>query len=258
MSIDPADALFAARRTATPIESLSPHLAEDDIAGGYALQARLIAQSLDADRIFAGWKIGLTSPAALALFGADQPMVGRIFADSIIPDGGSLDMARTCAPRIEGEILLEIGHLPPADADDAALIASIALVRPAMEIADSRIAGWPRRAAHAIADNACCGWIVPSARGVAATGIDFAALAMEMTEDGASIITGKGSDCMGSILNVYRWFVARAHECGWPVLPGEIVLTGAMGAPAPLDGCHDYRLSISGFDPVTLSTGVAR
>lgn len=255
---DLAEQLFAARRDARPVESLDDAFAGLDCVAGYALQEKLVERSIAAGRRPVGWKVGLTSPTALALFGAEEPMVGRIFADSLIDDGGTLDVARACSPRIEGELLIEMGQLPDPDADEAALIGSIRSVRPAIEIADSRIAGWPRGVGHATGDNACCGWLVSAGTGLAPTGIDFARVAMEMSENDVPIVAGKGSDCMGSILNVYRWFAAKALRMGWAVQPGDLLLTGAMGRAAPLVGGCDYRVTLTGLGMVTLSTKVAQ
>lgn len=228
-----------------------------DSALGYAVQDRLIEAFHVAGRSQIGWKIGLTSAKALALFGADEPMVGRIYADSRTEDGGTLDLSRCCAPRVEGELLIEIGHLPDPGATDAAVVAGIRSVRPAIEIADSRIAGWPRAVGHAIADNACCGRIVFPANGKPAGSIDFATIGMTMTEDGLPVTEGKGSDCMGNILNVYRWFADRARWSGWQVQAGDLLLTGAMGRAVEPSAGRSYQVSLGTLGRLSLRTGTA-
>jgi 2-keto-4-pentenoate hydratase len=58
------------------------------IAEGYAVQQLVDAGFRAAGREPIGWKIGHTSP---------EPMVGIIYADSLLQDGGALDLAQTCA-----------------------------------------------------------------------------------------------------------------------------------------------------------------
>lgn len=244
--------LAEAYRTSTPIDPVELGFDTADAKHGYAVQERLIHAFEAAGRRQIGWKIGLTSAKALALFGADEPMVGCIYADSRIEDGGMLELAACCSPRVEGELLIEIDHLPDADADDAAVVAGIRSVRPAIEIADSRLAGWPRAVGHAIADNACCGRIVFPPSGKPAGSIDFAAIGMTMTEDGLPATEGEGSDCMGTILNVYRWFSDQARRAGWAVKTGDLLLTGAMGrAVEPVAG-RSYQVSLSSLGRVSL------
>jgi 2-keto-4-pentenoate hydratase len=246
--------LADAFRSARPVDPSDLGFDAADSAFGYAVQDRLVEAFQAAGRGQIGWKIGLTSAKALALFGADEPMVGRIYADSRIEDGGTLDLSRCCAPRVEGELLIEIDHLPDPDADDAAVIAGIRSVRPAIEIADSRIAGWPRAVGHAIADNACCGRIVFPASGAPAGAIDFADIGMTMTEDGVPVTDGKGSDCMGSILNVYRWFADRARRSGWEVQAGDLLLTGAMGRAVEPSADRSYQVSLGTLGRLSLRT----
>lgn len=249
--------LAEAHRTSTPLDPVELGFDAADAEHGYAVQERLIQVFEAAGRRQIGWKIGLTSAKALALFGADEPMVGRLYADSRIEDGGMLDLSRCCAPRVEGELLIEVDHLPDADADDAAVVAGIRSVRPAIEIADSRLAGWPRAVGHAIADNACCGRIVFPTSGAPASAIDFADIGMTMTEDGVSVTDGKGSDCMGSVLNVYRWFADRARRTGWSVQAGDLLLTGAMGRAVEPSAGRSYQVSLGTLGRLSLWTGTA-
>ncbi|MFZ5707953.1 MAG: 2-keto-4-pentenoate hydratase [Pseudomonadota bacterium] len=247
--------LADAFRTARPIDPSELGFDAADSSCGYAVQDRLVEAFQITGRRQIGWKIGLTSAKALALFGADEPMVGRIYADSRIDDGGMLDLSRCCAPRVEGELLIEIDHLPDADADDAAVVAGIRSVRPAIEIADSRIAGWPRAVGHAIADNACCGRILFPPSGFPADQIDFAAIGMTMVEDGTLVTEGRGSDCMGTILNVYRWFADRARRAGWEVKAGDLLLTGAMGRAVEPSPGRTYQVWLESLGQVSLRTG---
>jgi 2-keto-4-pentenoate hydratase len=249
--------LADAYRTSTPIDPVELGFDAADAEHGYAVQERLIRAFEAAGRRQVGWKIGLTSAKALALFGADEPMVGRLYADSRIEDGGMLDLSACCAPRVEGELLIEIDHLPDADADDAAVVAGIKSVRPAIEVADSRITGWPHAVGHAIADNACCGRIVFPASGAPASSIDFAEIGMAMTEDGFPVTEGKGSDCMGSILNVYRWFADRARRGGWQVQAGDILLPGAMGRAMEPAAGRSYQVSLGTLGRLSLRMEMA-
>jgi 2-keto-4-pentenoate hydratase len=247
-----AELLFEARRDARPLDQ--SELGIEDLAQGEAVQARLMERFSAEGRGTIGWKIGLTSPAAMAAFGAKEPMVGRLFADSLLPSGGQLDPSITCAPKIEGELLIEIGELPDPDCDDRSLLASIRSVRPAMEVADSRIAGWPKGVAAALADNACCGWIV-MAPGGSPVDLDLAALTMDLTGNGKTLSRGSGESCMGSPLTVYRWFLEKAAISGWRLRPGELLLTGAMGPPVTMQPGTRYSLKMEDLGSVDLAFG---
>jgi 2-keto-4-pentenoate hydratase len=247
-----AELLFQARCDARPLDQ--EELGIEDLRQGEAVQARLLERSKAAGRRAVGWKIGLTSPAAMSAFGASEPMVGRIFEDSLLPSGGQLDPAITCTPKIEGELLIELGERPDADCEASILLASIRSVRPAMEVADSRIAGWPKGVAAAVADNACCGWIVMAPEGQTGD-LDLAVLEMELAGNGEVVSRGSGESCMGGPLTVYRWFLQKAAASGWELRPGEWLLTGAMGPPVTMQPGTRYCLTMEKLGSVGLGFG---
>lgn len=238
-----------------PLEGEDTLTLLSDVEQGQFIQHDLHEAFLAAGRIPIGWKLGLTSQPAMDLFGADEPMVGGIYADSLLRDGATLSPHETVSPRIEGEMLLEIGTVPPPGASDEELIASLALVSAAFEVADSRFHGWPRAIGGAIADNACCGWVIRSQQSIAPSEADFEDTAMVLTCDGESISEGRASACLGSVLEVYRWFIESSHRCGRQLKPGEIILTGAMGPAIPMEAPATYHLSCPGLGEATLHFG---
>lgn len=243
-----ASRLAAAFHSATAIAD-DGALPDLTIAQGYAVQHRVDTLFRAAGRKPIGWKIGLTSP---------EPMVGIIYADSVLDDGAELDLASCCAPKIEGEILLQIGTVPSSDADDEALIQSLESVEVAIEVADSRIAGWPKQLGHSIADNACSGRIVRAANLLSPAAIDWPAVRMQLFADGEAIAEGQGSNCMDGALNVYRWFLQKSAERGRALRAGDIILTGSIAIPAPMAAETDYEVIFEGLGKLGLRTGKAK
>lgn len=248
-----AELLDRARHDAEPLskERLPGVMSE---AEGYSVQCDLTALAKRKGRMAAGWKIGLTSSPAQAAFGATEPMLGVIYADTLLSSGCQIDLDHFIAPRIEGEVLLEVGAPPSVSADDAALLASIASVRAAFEIADSRISGWPARVGQAIADNACCGAVVTGMVGAPAKALDFTGAQSILEADGAVIASGRTSECLGGILSAYRWLVRELAQQQRCLNPGDFILCGAIGGASPLAAGVTYQLQIDGLEPVTLTT----
>ncbi len=244
-----AELLVAARKLARPVTGLDQLL---DGNSGYRVQALVDQRHREAGRKPIGWKVGLTTP---------EPMLGIIYGDSVLPDGAVLDLRDACAPRIEGEILLRIGQVPDPECDDATLLASIASIQAAMEIADCRITNWAAPLDHWVADNACCGWIVPASESFAPDRFDLAKVRMQLTGNGSPIAEGLGSNCMGGALQVYRCFLGATARQGRVVRNGDILLTGSIGVPTPMRAGTRYHLHIAGeagvVGEVSLSTAHA-
>lgn len=241
-----ADLLVAARKLARPVTGLDQLL---DANSGYRVQALVDQRHREAGRKPIGWKVGLTTP---------EPMLGIIYGDSVLSDGAVLDLRDACAPKIEGEILLRIGQLPDPECSDATLLASIASIQAAVEVADCRITDWAAPHDHWVADNACCGWIVPASDSFAPDRFDLAKVRMQLTGNGSLIAQGLGGHCMGGALHVYRWFLGAAARQGRAVRNGDVLLTGSIGVPTPMRADTRYHLQMSGgtgmVGEVSLST----
>lgn len=224
-----AQALYTARNSQTPSDTIRNLLGGSDITAGYKIQSALTTLDLNEGRVRAGWKTGLTSEAALKLFKTPEPMVGNIWADTRLENGAHVDLAELIAPKIEGEILIEVGQPCAFDASDVVLLISIKKVYASFEIADSRLTGWAGAIGHAIADNACCARILTSETGISPDSLDLAQASMTLTCDGEKISKGMGKNRLGNPLNVYRWFLEFAHRTGREVKSGDLILTGAIG-----------------------------
>ena len=153
-----ADRLHRAAVARLPCAPVRDLIGADDVAAAYAVQARNTARGIAAGRRVAGRKIGLTARAVQQQMGVDQPDFGTLFADMAMGNGEEIPWRRVLQPKIEGEIALVLerdltGEMPTA----ADLLRAAAYAVPALEIVDSRIAGWDIRIADTIADNASSG-----------------------------------------------------------------------------------------------------
>jgi len=133
---------------------------------------------------------------------------------------------------------------------------AVATTRVALEIVDSRIAGWDISYADNVADNASSGLYVLGDELDAA--VDPAAA--DMTMNGVVVSTGAGAACLGSPLNALLWLARTAIEFGEPLRAGQVVLSGALGPMAPV-GPGDFAesvLSIDGRPVGTVTTEFAQ
>lgn len=244
--------LFDARGAVLPLPAQEVANSVQDLEHARVIADALCMLEREHGRTQIGWKIGLTSKPALAAFSATEPMVGRLYVDASLAPGESFSLAQAIDPRIEGELLIEIGDQCAAEASDEELLASIAAVYPAYEIADSRIHGWPRHVRVATADNACCGWYAKSCQGLDPDRLDLANTAMWMSCNGETVSEGSSADCLGGVLEIYRWFLGASERAQREIRKGDIVLTGALGPAVPIQADAEYTLYIDGFAPLNL------
>jgi len=227
-----------------PIAPVRDRLSNVDSA--YAVQAAQVASWCATGRRVVGRKIGLTNPAVQAQLGVDQPDYGMLMEDRRIPDGGVLDLKRVLQPRIEAEVALVLrSDLPQPDVTPEAVAAATESAVAALEVIDSRIAGWDIDIRDTVADNASSGWFVlgDASRGI--EGLDLSACTMSLRRSGDEVSSGSGANCLGNPLNAAAWLASEMARRGSPLRAGDIVLTGALGPVVDIEDGDAFEAVIS-------------
>ena len=257
--------LVGARASGQPCPPVRGLLPDGDVDAAYAVQAAWVADQIAADARVVGRKIGLTNPAVQAQFGVDRPDFGVLFESMACAPGTPIDGARTLQPKIEAEIAFVLAEdLTGAMIGPAEVAAATAYVVAALEIVDSRIAGWDIGIVDTIADNGSSGLFVLGDRRQGLGRLDLAECAMTLRRvaggaggvsgsdgvggsdggggsDGEVVSTGTGASILGHPLAAVAWLAAAVRDHGRPLRAGEVVLSGSLGpmvAVAPGDAFH--------------------
>jgi 2-keto-4-pentenoate hydratase len=249
--------LLSARASGTPCAPVRDLLG--DARAAYAVQSAWVDERLSAGAAVTGRKIGLTSPAVQAQLGVDSPDFGVLLDEMAVTAGGAADTARLLQPRIEAEVAFVLGAdlnlAAPADAD---VVAATDSVTAALEIVDSRIAGWDITLLDTVADNASAGMYVlgPASRPLG-PGLDLARCAMTMRRNGTVVSAGLGSACLGSPVRAVAWLAAAAYALGAPLRAGDVVLSGALGPMVEVQAGDRFEAEIGELGTVSVTFGAA-
>ncbi|MER5177879.1 fumarylacetoacetate hydrolase family protein [Streptomyces sp. NPDC002896] len=249
-----ADALVEATRTGVACPPLRTLFADGDVESAYAVQRLNVERGVAAGRRIVGRKIGLTSPAVQAQLGVGQPDFGALFADMAVADGGTVEAGRLLQPKVEAEVALVLGaDLPHRDCTVADVLRATDFALPALELVDSRIAGWDITIVDTVADNASSGLFVLGGTPVPLTQVDLRGVRMSMTSGDKVVSEGTGADCLGGPLNAAVWLASTLAAMGDPLRAGDVVLTGALGPMAVAAPGDAFEASISGLGTVQVA-----
>jgi 2-keto-4-pentenoate hydratase len=229
-------------------------IGSDDIMAAYRVQSELIARRLQRGAVRVGRKIGLTSAVVQRQLSVGQPDFGVLLDDMAVPDGGVVP-AKLLQPRVEGEVGFRLAADLDGDLDQATVRAAVASAHAAVEIVDSRIAGWDIRIADTVADNASSGLFVVSEHAVPLEAVELADVTMTLELNGQVASSGEGSACLGDPLIALAWLARTAAEFGDPLRAGEIVLSGALGPMVNVHPGDQVRVEISGLGSVSVAFG---
>ncbi|MGH9138696.1 MAG: 2-keto-4-pentenoate hydratase [Acidimicrobiales bacterium] len=247
-----ADRLWDAAASRVPCPPVRDLISAGDTQSAYAVQQRNVERFIsERGWSVSGRKIGLTSAAMQAQLGIDQPDFGALFAELAHGDGDEVPITTLLQPRIEAEVALVLGaDLDSPEPGLADVEAAVAHAGAALEIVDSRIAGWDITFVDTVADNASAGRYVLGEERVGLDGLDLAAVTMTMTVNGAERSSGTGAACLGNPLAAARWLAATLAELGTPLRAGDVVLTGALGPMVPVIAGDVVETEIDGIGRV--------
>lgn len=259
--IAPEDLQHSARRlinaaaTSTPCPPLRHDLPGADVDDAYAIQQAVLGEAIAGGARVIGRKIGLTSPSVQRQMGVDQPDFGVLLSGTAYGDSEPIPHDRLLQPRVEAEIAFVLGEdLDRPDLTTADVLRATQLVVAAIEVVDSRIAGWDISIVDTIADNASSGLFVlgGSPRRLDDV-IDLREVEMALRVDGTEVSTGRGEHCLGHPVNAVTWLARVVAARGAPLRAGEIVLSGALGPLVPAEPGRTYEARISGIGSVRAS-----
>lgn len=261
---DADERLRQAAASGTPCAPVRDLIGESDQDAAYAVQSLGIARRLDEGRRVVGRKIGLTSRVVQTQLGVDSPDYGVLLDDMMFADREPIDLGRFLQPRVEAEIAFVLNSdLDSPTTHVADVIRATAFVLPAIEIVDSRVAGWDIRITDTIADNASSGAVVLGPTPRSLEGFDLTALGMSLDRDGRPVSTGSGAACLGSPVIAVAWLARAVARHGQPLRAGEVILSGALGPMvdatagvyrARLDGLGEVRADFFGAASATSRT----
>jgi 2-keto-4-pentenoate hydratase len=269
--------LVAARASRQPCPPVRGLLPAGDVAAAYAVQSAWVADQIATGARVVGRKIGLTNPVVQAQFGVDRPDFGVLFDAMACGPRTAIGGARTLQPKIEAEIAFVLAEdLTGAVIGPAEVAAATAYVVAALEIVDSRIAGWDITIVDTIADNGSSGLFVLGDRRQPLGDLDLAECAMTLrriargagSSDGAGgagsagsadgagggggevVSTGTGAACLGHPLAAVAWLAAAVRDHGRPLRAGEVVLSGSLGPMVTVAPGDAFVADITGVGQV--------
>jgi 2-keto-4-pentenoate hydratase len=204
---------------------------------GYAIQALLELRSA---RPLYGWKIAATGKAGQAHINVDGPLAGRLLAERVVADGGSVPASPNRMRVAEVEFAFRMGRdLAPRETAYTVdeVLDAVATLHAAIEIPDSRYEDFTTVGApQLIADDACAHYFIAAEP----TGVDWRALDLVAHRaigrvEGRYEREGSGEAVLGDPRVALAWLANELRALGIPLRRGQTVTTGTCVKPLELE-----------------------
>jgi 2-oxo-3-hexenedioate decarboxylase len=244
-----ADRLVEAVRTRSAIAPLTDEVALT-VDEAYVVQDAVVERLGGRGTVA---KLGLTSRAKQEQMAVDEPIYGWLVDGTAVDVGQPLRVDDYIQPRVEPEIAFLTGApLEGRGVTSAHVLAATAAVLPAIDILDSRYAGYRFTLADVAADNAsAAGYIVGDPVPVA--GIDLRLAGCVFERNGELIATAAGAAVLEHPAAAVAWFVRKLASRGESLPAGSLVLAGALTAAIPVAAGDVVRVTIDRIGTVELA-----
>lgn len=230
-----ADRLIRAARDRVATTPLTDDYPELDVPTAYTIQDAVVQARRDAGAVMVGAKLGLTSAAKQKQMNVSEPLYGWLSDDMTIDTGEELVCDRFIQPRCEPEIAFLLGDdLEGPDVSAARVIAATDLVFPAVDVLDSRFAGYSFTLPDVVADNSSCAGYVLGGQGIDPAGFDMRLTGCVFEKNGELVATASGAAVLGHPAASVAWLVRKLAERGQGLESGHIVLSGSMTEAVPV------------------------
>ena len=216
---------------------------ELDVHEAYRVQHAGIALRVQRGEVPSGLKMGFTNKAKMRQMGVDSVIAGQLTQSTLVADGGVIDLSDFIHPRIELEVAFRMGadvDFTDPRCDPAEHIEAVAV---AMEVIDSRFAGFGFDLGKVVADNTSAAayivgpWLAWDHR-------DLSNLAAELDVNGEPAQVSSTAAILGQPLRALSELRTLAREHGLVLRAGDTVLAGAATEAVPLvAGVVDGRIA---------------
>ena len=228
---------FAARlagavESRTAISALTREY-EFTVDAAYDIQDAVLARAAQAGETIVAAKLGLTSRAKQEQMGVSEALYGWFTDRHRLDPGEPLASGRLIQPRAEPEIAFITSRDLEGPVGLHDVLAATEAVAPALDILDSRFAGYAFTLADVVADNCSAGAFLVG-NPVPPADFDLARVGCVFEKNGEVVGTAAGAAVLGHPAAAMAWFVRKLAERGKGLPAGSLVLPGALTGSVPL------------------------
>ncbi|WP_061290902.1 2-oxo-3-hexenedioate decarboxylase [Azotobacter vinelandii] len=224
-----------AQSRAQAIPKLTDEYPRMTVADGYAVQNELRRRFVAQGQRLVGWKAGLTSKAKMRQMGVDVPSIGFLTDRMACPESSAISVSGLIHPRVECEVAFvtrETLRGPGCTAQD--VLAATDHVLPAVEIIDSRFAGFKFDLPSVIADNSSSARFVGGGRARYVEDLDLRTLGVVLEKNGEILGLGASAAVLGHPAEAVAMLVNILAGLGESLPAGSFVMSGGITEAIPV------------------------
>ncbi len=244
--------LLEAQNTVTPVTNIVDQYPEITVEEAYQVQLRSYQARIKNGDSIIGRKVGLSAKKMQEMFNVDEPVYGHLFASMMVPEGEPVSRSRLCKGVLEGELAFVLKDDLKGPVTLAKVMASIAGVIPAFEIADTRCVEKPKKAQDIIADGSGGAMVMLGGQFTSIDGVDLRQAGLILEKDGEVISTAASVAVLGNPVQPIVNLVNKMAEYDIGLSAGEFIISGTPHPAVPPEAGSCYRATFDRFGYVSV------
>lgn len=247
-----AAALLAAERERAPVTSLAEQWPDADIRDAYAIQLLGVSARVEAGAAIVGHKLGLTSRAMQRRLGIDRPTHGHLLDTMLAAAEEPVPVEALRFPHVEAEVAFVLGSAlrgPDVSPDD--VLEATDHLLPALEVLDTRFAGWPTLI-DSIADNGATARVILGSQRTKPADVELDRVLALMTLNGDVVEQASTETELEHPARAVAWLANTLGERGVSLEAGHIVLSGARSGAVRVEPGDGVGASLGNLGSVAV------
>lgn len=227
---------------------------ELDLATAYDAQWLGVQARVEAGDPVIGYKLGLTSAAKQKTMNVDEPLYGQITASMMRPVGAPITVDEYIHPRIEPELVFQLGADIEGPATIADVLSATEAVYLGVDVLDSRYADYKFTLADVAADNASAGAHYLGPVGTHPQDlIDLALVGVVVRKEGKVVYTAAGAATMGHPAAAVAWLANKLAERDQSLKAGQLVYSGGLTDAVAVETGSSYSVEADKLGVIELA-----
>ena len=223
-------------------------------ADAYAIQYKLVEQLKNSGEVTRGHKVALTTKAARAHLGVDEPCFGHILDTRVYANGSAVPLSELADPHCEAEIAFILkDDLKGPGVTPVQVMAATQAVLPAIELVDIKVQGEGIRSTDVIAHQALHGGVIIGSRMINLAAIDLQYEGATVEHNGLLVGSGTGFEVMGNPINPIAWLANKMAEFDDYLRAGEIIISGSVVTPIRVSPGDNINITFTRLGGVNAS-----
>ncbi|MBA4538022.1 fumarylacetoacetate hydrolase family protein [Bacillus aquiflavi] len=249
--------LFKAERDIEEVDKFTDKYPQLTTDIAYDIQELLVKKKITAEKTsISGWKLGLTSKAKQKMMGVHEPTYGVLLKSMQISEDEAISLKPFIHPKIEPEIAFVFDKELKGPVSVPEVLAATRYVAPALEIIDSRYRNFSFTLTDVIADNSSSSRYIIGKQTFKPELVDFTLMGMVFKKNGEVVATSTAASVMGHPARAIAWMVNKLTARGQSILPGQVVLSGALSGAMMMEAGDEVSVGFDGIGhlEVTITT----